>query len=106
MSERFAVISPEGVPPSSTGRISPHLDTLEGKVICEVYNNHFKGELMFRTYRRLFTDRYPGVKVIPYDELPIVYVGGDPATQKQVAKQVAALAKERGADALITGNGG
>ena len=61
---------------------------------------------MFRTYRRLFTDRYPGVKVIPYDEMPIVYVGGDPATQKQVAKQVAALAKERGADALITGNGG
>ena len=106
MKESIGVISPEGLPLGATSNIARHLDTLDGKTIGEVYNNHFKGELMFRTYRRLFTDRYPGVKVIPYDEMPIVYVGGDPATQKQVAKQVAALAKERGADALITGNGG
>ncbi len=106
MNQKIGVISPEGLPRGSSRNISAHLDTLEGKTIGEVYNNHFKGELMFHTYRRLFKEKYPGVKIIPYTEFPIVYVGGDPATQRKIALQVAALAKERGCDALITGNGG
>lgn len=106
MHQKSVVVSPEGLALGSTAGISPHLETLEGKTIGEVYNNHFKGELMFHTYRRLFKEKYPGIKIIPYTEFPIVYVGGDPATQRKVAQQVAALAKERGCDALITGNGG
>ena len=106
MSEKIAVISPEGLPQEGARNISRHLDSLDGKTIGEVYNNHFKGELMFRTYRSQFSKKFKNVKVIPFDEFPIVYVGGDPASQKKIAKQVAALAKERGCDALITGNGG
>ena len=103
---RLGVLSPEGLSLGATRNASRHLDTLEGKTIGEVYNNHFKGELMFQTYRRLFKDRFAGVKVIPYDEFPIVYVGGDPASQKKIAREIAAIAKQRGCDALITGNGG
>ena len=106
MNERMGVISPEGLQLREVGAASPHLDTLEGKTIGEVYNNHFKGELMFQTYRRLFRERYPGIRIIPFDQFPIVYVGGDPAAQKQTAQEVAKLARERGVDALITGNGG
>jgi hypothetical protein len=102
----MGVVSPEGLPLRAANAVSPHLDTLEGKTIGEVYNNHFKGELMFRTYRRLLRERFPGVKIIPYDEFPIVYVGGDPASQKKTAKDIAALARERGVDAIISGNGG
>jgi hypothetical protein len=103
---KFQVISPEGLPLGSASGVSPPLDDLAGKTIGEVYNNHFKGELMFRTYRRLFERNHRGIKVIPFTEFPIVYVGGDPASQKRVAREVAALAKERGCDAIITGNGG
>ena len=106
MNTRMGVISPEGLQLRSAGSVSRHLDTLEGKTIGEVYNNHFKGELMFQTYRRLFKERFPGVKIIPYDKFPIVYVGGDPVSQKNTAKEVAQLAKQWGVDALVTGNGG
>jgi hypothetical protein len=106
VSEKIAVISPEGLSQEGARNISRHLDSLDGKTIGEVYNNHFKGELMFRTYRSQFSKKFKNVKVIPFDEFPIVYVGGDPESQKKVAKQVAALAKERGCHALITGNGG
>jgi hypothetical protein len=106
MTEKLAVISPEGLPQEGARNISRQLDGLDGKIIGEVYNNHFKGELMFRTYRSQFGKKFSNVKVIPFDEFPIVYVGGDPETQKRVAKEVAALAKQRGCDALITGNGG
>jgi hypothetical protein len=100
------VVNPEGLPLRPAGSVSRHLDSLEGKTIGEVYNNHFKGELMFQTYRRLFRERFPGVRIIPFEKFPIVYVGGDPASQKKTARDIAALAKEWEVDAIITGNGG
>lgn len=106
MKETMKVISPRGLPLGATGKVSPPLADLSGKTIAEVYNNHFKGELMFRTYRRLLKQKYPGITIIPYDQFPIVYVGGDAASQKRIAKEIAALAKEKGVDAIITGNGG
>jgi hypothetical protein len=104
--QKWAVMSPEGLPLGATGAVSRPLGILEGKTIGEVYNNHFRGELMFQTYRRLFQERYPGIRIIPFDQFPIVYVGGDAASQKKVAREIAALAKEKGCDAIITGNGG
>jgi hypothetical protein len=106
MKATLPVISPEGLPLGVGQGASLPVADLSGKTIGEVYNNHFKGELMFKTYRRLFEARFPGIRIIPYDEFPIVYVGGDAASQKRVAKEIAALAKERGVDAIITGNGG
>jgi hypothetical protein len=106
MNEKVAVVSPEGLPLAAQRQASPPLASLDGAVIGEVYNNHFKGELMFRTYRRLLKERFPNIRIIPYNEFPIVYVGGDPASQKKIAKEVAALAKEKGCHAIISGNGG
>ena len=70
---------------------------------------HHMGNLSERdylAYRRLFEEKYQNVTIIPYDEFPTVYVGGDPATQKRIAREVAMLAKQKGCDAIITGNGG
>jgi hypothetical protein len=106
MTEKNRVISPEGLPRQATAGLSQPLDTLVGKTIGEVYNNHFKGELMFQTYRRLLKEKFPGVRIIPFTEFPTVFVGGDPDSQKRTAREIAALAKERGCDAIITGNGG
>jgi hypothetical protein len=106
MKETAGVISPEGLPLGATKNVAPHLDTLDGKTIGEVYNNHFKGELMFQTYRRLFREKFKNVKIIPFTEFPIVYVGGDAERQKKIAKEIADLAKLKGVDAIITGNGG
>jgi hypothetical protein len=106
MSNTLRVISPEGLQLREVSGVSRHLDTLAGKTIGEVYNNHFKGELMFQTYRRLFKEKFPGVRIIPFDKFPTVYVGGDPAAQKKTAREIASLAKEWEVDAIITGNGG
>ena len=106
MKEKMGVVSPEGLPLAAGRHANPPLAGLDGKVIGEVYNNHFKGELMFRTCRRLFKERFPNITIIPYDRFPTVYVGGDPASQKRIAREVAAIAKEKGCDAVITSNGG
>ena len=102
----IAVISPVGLPRTQDKGIAPRLDSLEGKTIGEVYNHHFKGDQMFGLYRELLKQRYPGIRIIPYTELPASFVGGDTATHRRVAQEVATLAREKGCDALITGNGG
>jgi hypothetical protein len=102
----IGVISPVGLPGGQKQAIAPRLETLRGKTVGEVYNHHFKGDHMFRIYRQLLRQRYPDVRVVPYTELPASFVGGDSAYHRSVAKEIAAAAKEKGCDALITGNGG
>jgi hypothetical protein len=100
------VISPVGLSGAQHKVIAPRLETLNGKTVGEVYNHHFKGDRMFPMYRQLLRQRYPGVRVIPYSEFPASFVGGDAAYHRRVAQQIAALAREKGCDALISGNGG
>lgn len=104
--EELGVVSPLGLPATQNKGIAPRLDSLEGKTIGEVYNHHFKGDQMFGLYREFLKQRYPGVKIVPYTELPASFVGGDSASHKRIAQEVATLAREKGVDALITGNGG
>ncbi|HEX5370121.1 MAG TPA: hypothetical protein VFY10_11955 [Dehalococcoidia bacterium] len=104
--DEVAVLSPIGLPRAQVKGIAPRLDSLDGKTIGEVYNHHFKGDQMFGLYRELLKQRYPGVRIIPFTELPASFVGGDPATHRRVAQEVARVAKEKGCDALIAGNGG
>jgi len=104
--EKMEVISPVGGAVIAKKSLARRLGTLEGKTICETWNEDFKGDLMFPIYRELLKERYPGVKVIPYSEFPVSPLRGNPATQREVAKQIAVMAKERGCDALISGNGG
>jgi hypothetical protein len=105
-SDDLEVLSPLGLPATQNKGIAPRLDTLAGKTVGEVYNHHFKGDMMFALYRELLQQRYPGVRIVPFTELPASYVGGDPATQRRIALEVAAQAKAKGIDALIAGNGG
>ena len=102
----IGVVSPVGLSGQQQTAIAPRLETLQGKTIGEVYNHHFKGDQMFGIYRQLLQQRYPGVCVIPYTELPASFVGGDTAYHRRIAKEIAAQAKAKGCDALIVGNGG
>ncbi len=104
--DEVGVISPIGLPRTQSTGIAARLDSLDGKTIGEVYNHHFKGDQMFGLYREMLKQRYPGVRVVPYTEMPASFVGGDVAYHRRVAQEVAAAAKEKGIDALIIGNGG
>lgn len=104
--DEVGVISPVGLPVTQNKGIASRLPTLEGKTIGEVYNHHFKGDQMFGLYRELLKQRYPGIRIVPYTELPASFVGGDAASHRRIAQEVAAAAREKGCDALITGNGG
>ncbi|MBI4192533.1 MAG: hypothetical protein HY525_18600 [Betaproteobacteria bacterium] len=104
MKEKLEVVSPVGGEVVKQNTVAPRLADLDGKTICETWTGLFKGDATFPVLRELLKQKYPGAKVIPYSEFPVCWAD-TPASQKALAKKIAALAKEKGCDALISGNG-
>lgn len=103
--DTFEVVSPLGAEAVAQRGIAPRLTDLNGKTIGELWNGMFKGDELFPVLRRLLTQRFPGLKIVPYTEFPHVYGGDNPAKQKALAAQLADLARQKGCDAVISGNG-
>lgn len=99
------VVSPLGTTAVAPAGAAPRLAGLDGRTVCEVWNGVFKGDVTFPLIRRLLQQRFPGLRVIPYTELPHAAGSDDPARQREHARAIAALARAKGADALISGNG-
>jgi hypothetical protein len=103
--ERIAVVSPEGEDAVAPVRSARRLDALAGKTVCEIWNGVFKGDVTFPLIRARLQEKYPGLRIVPYTEFPHVPGSDDPAQQRRHAVQLATLARERGCDAVISGNG-
>ena len=103
--EKHDVVSPLGLEAVRPAGNAPRLDRLEGKTVAEFWNGVFKGDLSFPVIRRLLQQRFPGVKIIPFTEFPHAPGSDHPAKQRELAQRMAALAKEKGCDAVISGNG-
>ena len=101
-----AVISPIGSEAVDRKNLAKRLGTLNGKTVCEVWNEDFKGDIMFPIYRELLKERFPDVKIVPYTELPYASLKGTPSYQREVLANIISALREKGADAVITGNGG
>ena len=104
--EIFEVISPVGGAAVQGKGAAKRLDTLNGKTVGEMWNGDFKGDFTFPVIRELLKARFPGVRVIPYTEFPYSSIRGTPAHQRELDAQMVALAREKGCDAVIAGNGG
>ena len=103
--EKFSVVSPVGQPAVRTTRGAGRLDTLDGRTVGELWNGVFKGDVTFPVIRRLLQARHPQLTIIPYTEFPHAHGSDNPAQQRERARKLAALALEKGCDAVISGNG-
>jgi hypothetical protein len=98
-------VSPLGFETVEGVGAAPRLDTLEGRTIGEFWNGVFKGDQTFPVIRRLLEARFPSLKIVPFTEFPHAPGSDHPAQQRALAQRMAALAKEKGCDAVISGNG-
>ena len=86
-------------------RAAPRLAGLAGRTIGELWNGVFKGDITFPLIRQRLQAQFPGIRVVPFTEFPHTAGSDDPAQQKRQAARLAALAKEKGSAAVISGNG-
>ena len=103
--QTLTVVSPEGLEAVKRSGPAPRLDSLDGKTIAEVWNGVFKGDVTFPIIRAQLRERFPGVHIVPYTEFPHAPATDHPARQRALAQEIAALAKQKGCDAVISGNG-
>lgn len=101
----YEVFSPLGESTVDTVPAARGLLDLNGKTIGEVWNGGYRGELTFPLIRELLRKRYPGVKFVPYTEFPIQDIHGSTTELHARAEGAAKIARAKGCDALITGNG-
>jgi hypothetical protein len=102
----YKVVSPQGEPVVEMTTMPPRLDTLEGKTIGELWNGGFRGDESFPIIEKLLRERYPTVKFLPYTEFPLSTIASlHPEKKEKTLAALRAALKEKGCDAVITGNG-
>ena len=104
----FSVVSPLGEKVIEMIDMAPRPDTLEGKTVCTIWNTGFKSDITLTRIEELLKARYPGLKLIPYTEMPgfnpIVYTS--PQTRHNAIAEVVDALRTSGCDAIVSGNGG
>ncbi len=103
--EKIGVINPVGLPLVKPTAGAKRLDSLDGKVIGELWNGDFKGDITYPIIRKLLQERFPSLRIIPYTEFPHTHVADNATKQRERATLLAKLAKEKGCDAVMSGNG-
>jgi hypothetical protein len=99
------VVSPVGLSDTEATLAAKRLADLGGKLIGEVWNGDFKGDIAFPIIREQLRKRYPSLKFVPFTEFPHTHVSDDPVRQRERARDIASLAKTMGCDAVISGVG-
>ena len=99
------VVSPVGLEIVKRSASAQRLGNLDGKTIGEVWNGVFRGDFTFPIIRKLLQQKYPGLRIIPYTEFPHTPGSDNPTRQRERARRIAAMAKEKVCDAVISGNG-
>jgi hypothetical protein len=95
----YSVVSPLGEDTAEMIEMVPRLDTLSDKTVCLVSNSAFKVNITMPAIAKALQESYPGLKVVPYSEMPTAYSG---ARWQAMPGEF----RSKGCDAVISGNGG
>jgi hypothetical protein len=102
----YKVVSPIGESTVKTTGMAPRVDTLAGKTVCMVWNHAFKADVTLPAIGETLKKQYPGVRIVPYTKLPAASLPEPPGTPRKESEALQAAFKEKGCDAVISGNGG
>jgi len=100
-SNAYDVVWPRGKSTISGAKLAKRLNTLEGKVVAELWDWVFKGDIMFQAFEDELSKRYPGIKFISWKEFGEIHGG----KEKEVLAALPQKLKDFGVDAVICGVG-
>ena len=102
----YEVVSPLGESIVEMVPMAKRLDTLDGKTVCMTWNDAFKANLTHATLAGLIQQQYRNVEIVPYTELPLAHLAEVPGNPQPLSQALRAAYKQKGCDAVISGNGG
>jgi ABC-type amino acid transport substrate-binding protein len=102
----YDAVSPIGESTVKMTAMASRTETLAGKTICMVWNSAFKSDVTLPVIGEALKKQYPGVKIVPYTDMPNAFLPEPPGTPRKQSEALQALYKEKGCNAVISGNGG
>jgi hypothetical protein len=102
----YSVVSPLGDCTARMITMAPRLDTLDGKTVGLVWNHAFKADITLPAIGESLKHQYPRITIIPYSEIDAAIRAAARARSLTEAEVLQAVFKEKGFDAVISGNGG
>jgi hypothetical protein len=100
-SNSHEVVWPRGKRVKTDARLAKRLDTLEGKVVCELWDWVFKGDQMFEVFENELANRYPRIKFVSWKEFGEIH--GE--NEKKVLAALPEKLRKVHCDAVICGVG-
>lgn len=100
-SNAYQVVWPRGRRLESGAHLARRLDTLEGKVVCELWDWIFKGDVIFEVFENELAKRYPGIKFVSWKEFGEIHG----ANEKAVLEALPDKLRSFNCDAVICGVG-
>ena len=79
--------------------LAPRLDTLEGKTVAQLWDQLFKGDVIFDLLEEGLKRRFPGIRFVSWRDFGSTH-GGE---EKEVLAALPQRLKELGVDAVISG---
>jgi hypothetical protein len=79
--------------------LAPRLDTLEGKTVAQLWDELFKGDIVFELLEEGLRKRYPGINFVSWREFGSTHGG----REREVLAALPARLKELGVDAVVSG---
>lgn len=98
----YEVVWPLGRSTSKARPVAPRLTDLEGKTICELYNQLFKGDVLFEETQKIFEQKFPGVKFVDHTNFGDIHGQHETAVVNALPEEL----KKHGCDAVISAVGG
>ncbi|TPE47487.1 hypothetical protein FJM51_19940 [Amaricoccus solimangrovi] len=97
----YKVVWPSS-PRQHTGhKLAKRLDDLDGKVVAELWDWVFKGDIMFDVWERELKARYPNITFVSWREFGEIHG----ANEHKVLEELPQKLKDFGVDAVICGVG-
>ena len=95
----YEVYWPRGARQQKTRALAPRLETLEGKTVAQLWDQLFKGDVVFEILEEGLRERFPGVKFVSWREFGSTH-GGE---EKEALAALPAKFKALGVDAVVSG---
>ena len=79
--------------------LAPRLDSLEGKKVAQLWDELFKGDVVFELLEEGLRKRYPGIKFVSWRTFGSTHGG----KEKEVLAALPQRLKDLGVDAVVSG---
>jgi hypothetical protein len=89
----------------STTKVRPlaeRLPDLEGKTVCELYNQLFKGDVFFSETKKILKEKFPGIKFVDHMNFGDIHGPHENAIIEGLPDSL----RKHGCDAVISAVGG